>query len=96
MINVSIKKAKKLKLVSIKLKELIKESIDKLNSVPYIEENEKENDVEEEVETFKSPSVNIVPPQMVLQDVTLEKSIPDIIKSNIVPYEGSEFATIRF
>lgn len=102
IIKTSINKAKKIKLVSVKLTELINEGVEKLNSIP--DEEEEEEEEEEGKENYKNlkqidtmPNVkyvNEVIPEAVKQDIPLEHFMP-VSKSNIVPYEGSEYASIN-
>jgi hypothetical protein len=102
MIKTSINKAKKIKLVSVKLTELINEGVQKLNSIPYVEEKEIEeavdNNMTKQVENMtQSKYVNEVIPEAVKEDIPLDRVMPvSIFKSNIVPYEGSEYASINF
>jgi hypothetical protein len=99
MIKTSINKAKKIKLVSVKLTELINEGVEKLNSVPHVEEEEMEDKdekvIDKKIENMtQSTYVNEVIPE-VKEDIPLERIIP-ISRTNIVPYEGSEYASINF
>ncbi len=100
MIKTSVNKAKKIKLVSVKLTELINEGVEKLNSVPYVEETENEpekNMAKQPIHDFTHSTtyVNEVIPEEVKQDIPLERFMP-VSRNTIVPYEGSEYASINF
>jgi hypothetical protein len=89
LINTSIAKAKKYKLVSTKLTELIKDGLHNLNNNQFTNIEEVEPIKKENI---KSPVNNIHIPEVV-QNIPLEPFIP---QSKIIPYEGTEYATINF
>jgi hypothetical protein len=105
MVESSIVKIKKHKIIAVKLKDLIKENLYILNESetqingPIEETNEMEtidtNYIDYETETFteeKNSVVNHVEPEVKV-DVPFDRYLPMF---KVTPYEGSEFAPINF
>lgn len=92
LMNNSINKAKKFKLVCVKLKELIKEGLFKLNIG--------DEDMLETIDTSTLPDIPklIQPIANKVEEITLLEDVPldRYMHSKINPYEGSEYATINF
>jgi hypothetical protein len=92
LMNNSINKAKKFKLVCIKLKELIKEGLFKLNM--------EDDNILETIDTSHIQDIPkiIQPIANKVEEIALQEDVPldRYMHSKISPYEGSEYATINF
>ncbi len=108
LINYSINKAKRFKLIGIKLTELIKEGLVQLNNnveniepLDYIDVDEIENSEKKKKEKYKNNIIN----KLKLNDIpdlssnekfnNINESKKDLF-DRITPYEGSEYASIKF
>ncbi len=101
LINYSINKAKRFKLISSKLTELIKEGVNELNNdidkltplESMDEEDEEEDDEKKEKMINKIKMKNVIVSNKVNEKNNETFSNPF---DNITPYEGSEYASINF
>jgi hypothetical protein len=101
LINYSISKAKKYKLIKTKLSELIKEgiaqlnnNIDNLSPLEYIDTDE----LKESIENKKKRIIDRIKNLDDEDDNIINNSIKEVKSSpydNIMPYEGSEYASIN-
>lgn len=93
LINTTTIKAKKYKLISMKLKELIKEGLSQLNNTEQVFESFDTNMINNTIPHKQEPVVNK------LVDESIKTAIPfdmHMSVSKIVPYEGNEYAMINF
>jgi hypothetical protein len=101
LINYSINKAKRFKLIGIKLTELIKEGLAELNGESNNEEHLDYTDTDndgEEIKTKIIKKVKINEPNK-KTDRFVNNNVKELKKGlfdRIEPYEGSEYASINF
>ena len=103
LIKKSMNKAKKYDMVSIKLRELIKEGLIQLNNndTTEIEDLVQEDLIQEnfiqETSINKEPEViNKIENDNILNSNIRIDNISPVFSSKFIPYEGSEYATISF
>ena len=110
LINYSINKAKRFKLIGTKLTELIKEGLLELNNkkenvetLDYIDTDEIEEENKEKEKKRKEKKKNDIINKVKLNEPDNDKFINNNVKEirkdlfdRIEPYEGSEYASIKF
>ena len=101
IINLSLEKARKYSIVVIKLRELIIDSVNTLNKkykdILDIETIDTNNIIEKPIKIKKKVIAQVNKPETdyIIQEVPFDRFTPPII-SKVIPYEGSEFASVNY